>query len=92
MFMDSLVYLHATVWLVVVAVTKQHDFIVVWEEAVRYCNPGRSHHSIYQTIFTSWERTMVDPYVLWSEDGDTITVRFSSESIMRWTWPHVSIT
>lgn len=62
--------------------TKQQAIIVTCEVAVGNGNSSGTHDSINEPIHAVVHRNMVDPNVGRTEDGDTITVTTSAETVM----------
>ena len=61
---------------------------MILEVAVRDGNVSGTLDDVYKAISAVGEITMVHPDVVWSKDGNGISVGFASAAIVRWRTSH----
>lgn len=65
---------------------------MVREIVIRNGNSRRPHYGINQSISTVRQRIMIDPNMARSKNGDPITIRHRSPTIMRLRAPNHGVT
>lgn len=83
--------LHVLVLFIGVAVSQEHDLIMMGQVTVRNCDGRGSMNGIYQPIIAIRQRTMVHPNVAPSKNRHPITVGYSPPTVVAGRVPNISI-
>lgn len=84
-------HLHPRVRQVVVAVTEQHNVVMVREVAVGDRDRRGAHDRVYQAVGAIGQRAVVHPDLAPAVDGDAVAVGARPPTVVRWRGAHVGL-